>query len=61
MQGTDIAVTMDQTFAHLDGGFGSFDPYDVAMPDIMASADDWAFQGVDTAFFDSLINGRTTD
>lgn len=29
--------------------------FDTPMPDIMAGAEDWAFQGVDTAFFDSLM------
>ncbi|KAH7109516.1 hypothetical protein EDB81DRAFT_929624 [Dactylonectria macrodidyma] len=31
--------------------------FDLHMPDIMADIDEWAFQGVDTAFFDSLMSG----
>ncbi|KAH7142058.1 hypothetical protein EDB81DRAFT_797834 [Dactylonectria macrodidyma] len=33
---------------------------DLPMPDIMADAADWAFQGVDITFFNSLINGDVT-
>ncbi|KAH8819331.1 hypothetical protein F5884DRAFT_864887, partial [Xylogone sp. PMI_703] len=33
--------------------------FDLAMPDLMAGADDWAFQGIDTTFFDSLTSGHT--
>jgi hypothetical protein len=29
------------------------------VPDPIAGVDDWAFQGVDTAFFDSLMRGMT--
>ncbi|RFU27315.1 hypothetical protein B7463_g9035, partial [Scytalidium lignicola] len=36
-------------------------PYGIQMPDLMAGADDWAFQGVDTAFFDTLISGNTSN
>ncbi|KAF2688996.1 hypothetical protein K458DRAFT_331718 [Lentithecium fluviatile CBS 122367] len=35
--------------------------FDLPMPDIMAGVDDWAFQGVDTAFFDSLMSGTGND
>ncbi|KAI8712615.1 hypothetical protein NCS52_01360100 [Fusarium sp. LHS14.1] len=31
------------------------DMFDMPMPDLMADSGDWAFQGVDTAFFDSLM------
>ncbi|KAI0129797.1 C6 zinc finger domain protein [Xylariales sp. AK1849] len=31
----------------------------VGLPPIAASVDDWAFQGVDTAFFDSLMRGTS--
>ncbi|CAH0024417.1 unnamed protein product [Clonostachys rhizophaga] len=32
---------------------------DFAMPDLIAEANDWAFQGVDSAFFDSVMAGYT--
>ncbi|KAL7904693.1 hypothetical protein GGI35DRAFT_462410 [Trichoderma velutinum] len=35
--------------------------FDVQMPDFMADAGSWAFQGVDTAFFDSLMSGHVFD
>jgi hypothetical protein len=31
--------------------------FDLEMPDLLASADDWAFQGVDSAFFDAIMSG----
>ncbi|KAH8896880.1 hypothetical protein GQ53DRAFT_838337 [Thozetella sp. PMI_491] len=31
--------------------------FDLAMPDLIADVEDWAFQGVDAAFFESLISG----
>lgn len=31
--------------------------YDVAMPDLMAGTDGWAFQGVDATVFDNLMRG----
>ncbi|KAL4967071.1 uncharacterized protein BDV14DRAFT_198169 [Aspergillus stella-maris] len=31
---------------------------DIDMPDLIASAEDWAFQGVDTAFFDAVYMGN---
>ncbi|KAK9241589.1 hypothetical protein V1506DRAFT_196438 [Lipomyces tetrasporus] len=34
--------------------------FDLPMPDLMAGAEDWAFQGVDAAFFDSLTGGAGT-
>ncbi|ORY11319.1 hypothetical protein BCR34DRAFT_484351 [Clohesyomyces aquaticus] len=40
----------------------SNEPYpsqDSFIPDPVAGIDDWAFQGVDTAFFDSLLRGMT--
>ncbi|KAH9205036.1 hypothetical protein DL95DRAFT_451425 [Leptodontidium sp. 2 PMI_412] len=33
--------------------------YDLAMPDLIAGPEDWAFQGVDASFFDSVMNGYT--
>ncbi|KAK6856589.1 Transcription factor [Apiospora arundinis] len=33
---------------------------DVPMPDMMAGSEEWAFQGVDTTFFDSLIGGGSS-
>ncbi|KAI3579655.1 hypothetical protein IWW34DRAFT_697689 [Fusarium oxysporum f. sp. albedinis] len=35
--------------------------FDLPMPDVMADAAYWAFQGVDAAFFNSLINGQVAD
>ncbi|EMT71745.1 hypothetical protein FOC4_g10010262 [Fusarium odoratissimum] len=35
--------------------------FDLPMPDFMADAAYWAFQGVDAAFFNSLINGQVAD
>lgn len=35
--------------------------FDLAMPDLMAGADDWAFQGVDTTFFHRLIGNNAMD
>ncbi len=35
--------------------------FDMEMPDFMADAGSWAFQGVDTAFFDSLMSGHASD
>ncbi|KAM0430075.1 hypothetical protein ACHAPT_006081 [Fusarium lateritium] len=37
------------------------DMFDIPMPDLMADAGDWAFQGVDTAFFDSLMSCQMMD
>lgn len=37
------------------------DMFDLPMPDIMADTADWAFQGVDVAFFNSLLNGQMVD
>ncbi|KAL2832042.1 hypothetical protein BDW59DRAFT_157512 [Aspergillus cavernicola] len=34
------------------------DQIDLEMPDLMATADNWAFQGVDSAFFDALMSGN---
>ncbi|CAG9990284.1 unnamed protein product [Clonostachys byssicola] len=34
---------------------------DFAMPDLIAEANDWAFQGVDSAFFDSVMAGYTLE
>ncbi|KAL2817858.1 hypothetical protein BJX63DRAFT_429548 [Aspergillus granulosus] len=34
--------------------------FDLEMPDLMASAEDWAFQGVDSAFFDAVMSGIPT-
>jgi hypothetical protein len=31
----------------------------MALPPIAAGVDDWAFQGVDMAFFDSLMRGKS--
>lgn len=35
-----------------------FSELDLEMPDLLATADDWAFQGVDATFFDALVNGN---
>ncbi|KAL4899300.1 hypothetical protein BDW74DRAFT_183833 [Aspergillus multicolor] len=35
--------------------------FDTDMPDLMASAEDWAFQGVDSAFFDAVYLGNRTN
>lgn len=35
-----------------------FSQFDTEMPDLMATAEDWAFQGVDSTFFDTLVNGN---
>lgn len=32
-------------------------PPDQMFPDAAASLDDWVFQGLDTAFFDTLMRG----
>ncbi|RSL66569.1 hypothetical protein CEP54_003711 [Fusarium duplospermum] len=37
------------------------DMFDITMPDLMADTSDWAFQGVDTAFFDSLMSCQMMD
>ncbi|RSM15035.1 hypothetical protein CEP52_000997 [Fusarium oligoseptatum] len=37
------------------------DMFDIPMPDLMADTSDWAFQGVDTAFFDSLMSCQMMD
>lgn len=37
------------------------DMFDIPMPDLMADSGDWAFQGVDTAFFDSLMSCQMMD
>ncbi|KAJ4323895.1 hypothetical protein N0V84_004118 [Fusarium piperis] len=37
------------------------DVFDIPMPDLMADTGDWAFQGVDTAFFDSLMGCQMMD
>ncbi|KAK7214051.1 hypothetical protein V2G26_021229 [Clonostachys chloroleuca] len=34
---------------------------DFSMPDLIADANDWAFQGVDSAFFDSVMAGYTVE
>jgi hypothetical protein len=31
--------------------------FDSGMPELMANAENWAFQGVDSAFFDTLMSG----
>ncbi|KAL4945903.1 hypothetical protein BDV06DRAFT_173947 [Aspergillus oleicola] len=37
---------------------GSYCQFDTDMPDLMASANDWAFQGVDSTFFNALFAGN---
>lgn len=56
----------DQNPFFVCGPLAAFRPdiqsgYDTAMPDLMAGPDLWAFQGVDTVFFDSLIGGSVGD
>jgi len=36
-------------------------PQQYIQPDLAAGVDDWAFQGVDTAFFESLLRGANTE
>ncbi|KAJ0424612.1 hypothetical protein BJY00DRAFT_244967 [Aspergillus carlsbadensis] len=47
----DASFPFDQSV----DGFGN--GFDLEMPDLLASADDWAFQGVDSAFFDAIMSG----
>ena len=35
--------------------------FDLEMPNLMTSADDWVFQGVDSAFFDAFLSGNATE
>jgi hypothetical protein len=35
------------------------DQHQLQNPSLMANVNDWAFQGVDTAFFDSVMRGAT--
>jgi hypothetical protein len=38
---------------------GDLDPQQMQNPSLMASVNDWTFQGVDAAFFDSVMRGTT--
>ncbi|KAH8654839.1 hypothetical protein BGZ61DRAFT_193461 [Ilyonectria robusta] len=57
----------DEGFGHPMGNFATtqqneqLEMFDLPMPDVMADAADWAFQGVDITFFNNLINGDVTN
>ncbi|KAL2845831.1 hypothetical protein BJX68DRAFT_241761 [Aspergillus pseudodeflectus] len=53
MQVPHLAVPNEQIPFGAFGGAG----FDLEMPDLLASAEDWAFQGVDSAFFDAVMSG----
>jgi hypothetical protein len=43
-----------------DGGISAVQQHLTPYPDLTATVDDWAFQGVDTAFFGNLMGGNDT-
>ncbi|KAL2826528.1 hypothetical protein BJY01DRAFT_229718 [Aspergillus pseudoustus] len=56
MQVQHLAVTSEHVPFDTFSGAG----FDLDMPDLLASAEDWAFQGVDSAFFDAVMGGIPT-
>ncbi|KAL4930499.1 fungal specific transcription factor domain-containing protein [Aspergillus undulatus] len=63
---SQLWLSFYNAFSHIQPPFPSGPGYqhegycqvDVVMPDVMASASDWAFQGVDTAFFNALLSAN---
>ncbi len=55
------SIALEGSIIDPDVAAGTFLQQQYEHPLLIAGVDDWAFQGVDTAFFDSLIRGAIND